>query len=342
MPILGGENLSRRELLDRVGDVSQVGGLRQWGVHDGVGAGATVIEVDTGELRFQLLPSRGLDIGPAWYQGRSLAWLSPAGFHHPSMCEEKGSTGWLRAFGGGLLTTCGLSNVGEPCTDEGIEYGLHGQASSTPAFQISAWAEWIADDYVMTVRGITREAALFGPKLEKRRTITAQLGQRHFRVVDEVQNIGSEPTPIMLLYHINLGWPLIGPGTRLNIPTTRTEAVKGTGEDWGKFPAPSRVFQEAVVEHSLVPDVRGWNRAQVTSTSASVELTFGPTLNRFTQWRMFGRGDYVLGLEPGNVGVRGRAAERAAGTLPILQPDESRQFELQVRVERPTQEHVGL
>ena len=342
MPTLWGENLSRRELLDRVGDVSQVGGLRQWRVHGGVGEGATVIELDTGKIRLQLLPSRGLDIGPAWYQGHSLAWISPAGFRHPSICEERGSIGWLRAFGGGLLTTCGLANVGEPCIDEGVEYGLHGRASLTPAFQISAWAEWVAEDYVMTVRGITREAALFGPKLEKRRTITAQLGQGHFRVIDEVQNIGSEPTPVMLLYHINLGWPLIGPSTRLEISSTKREAVKGTSEYWEKFPAPSKGFEESVVEHSLVPDARDWKRAQVISTSTSVEVAFGPTLSRFTQWRMFGRGDYVLGLEPGNVGVRGRAAERAAGTLPILQPDESRQFELQLRVEGHTQEHVGL
>jgi hypothetical protein len=56
------------------------------------------------------------------------------------------------------------------------------------------------------------------------------------------------------------------------------------------------------------------------------------TLPQFVQWRMFGGGTYVLGLEPANCRVGGRAMERAAGRLQTLQPGESRSYRLEIGV----------
>ncbi len=47
---------------------------------------------------------------------------------------------------------------------------------------------------------------------------------------------------------------------------------------------------------------------------------------------MLGPGMYVTGLEPANCGLAGRAAEREAGTLPMLEPGEARRFGISVRV----------
>ena len=42
-----------------------------------------------------------------------------------------------------------------------------------------------------------------------------------------------------------------------------------------------------------------------------------------TEWKMMGRRDYVLGIEPGNVNPAPRCKQRAEGVLPFLQPEES-------------------
>ena len=47
------------------------------------------------------------------------------------------------------------------------------------------------------------------------------------------------------------------------------------------------------------------------------------TLPCFTQWKMMGKRDYVLGLEPGNCTPDGRDVLRKAGTLKFLEPDEN-------------------
>ena len=62
------------------------------------------------------------------------------------------------------------------------------------------------------------------------------------------------------------------------------------------------------------------------------------SLPRFVQWKMMGYGTYVLGLEPSNCWTRGRADERARGTLQVLQPGEARDYHLEISVLAGTDE----
>jgi hypothetical protein len=50
------------------------------------------------------------------------------------------------------------------------------------------------------------------------------------------------------------------------------------------------------------------------------------------QWRMLGPGMYLTGLEPANCGLAGRAVEREAGALPMLEPGEARRSGVTLRV----------
>ena len=43
----------------------------------------------------------------------------------------------------------------------------------------------------------------------------------------------------------------------------------------------------------------------------------------FTEWKMMGKKDYVLGLEPGNCLPDGRDIMRQTGKLAFLEPDQS-------------------
>ena len=59
----------------------------------------------------RLLPDRGLDCFGAWYRGVPLAWVSAVGERGP-LGGRLRDDDWLRGFGGGLVATCGLRNVG--------------------------------------------------------------------------------------------------------------------------------------------------------------------------------------------------------------------------------------
>lgn len=48
------------------------------------------------------------------------------------------------------------------------------------------------------------------------------------------------------------------------------------------------------------------------------------------EWKMMRTGAFVVGLEPANYHVEGRSAERQSGSLQVLQPQEVRNYELEI------------
>ena len=340
MPKLWGQPFSAAELRAHVGQMAQLGGLRRVRRMEGVEDGLDVIELRSGGgLELDVLVSRGLDLGTAHFQSRPLCWLSAAGFSHPGL-REQAPDGFERAFGGGLMTTCGLSNVGAAGLVEGVAHPQHGRASSTPAYDVSASSAWVDEEYVMTVRGKTREAVLYGDCLEKTRTIRATLGQNQVQIEDVIENIGARSAALLLLYHFNLGWPLVSPDTRLLLPSAEQRTIIGAASDWQKIVPPDPHFATRVIEHDLLPSEDGWVRLGVQSAETTFTLAYCGNLPRFSQWQQFGWGDYVLGLEPGNVGVLGRATELAAGPLDRLEPGETRTVRLELGVLKSDAESV--
>lgn len=129
MPSLFGRSLRKEELRKLVGDVSQVAGIRMVELADGRVRGMRAADVYTGSgLRFQVLADRGLDLGAAEHAGRPLAFVHPA-LGTPALRERQG-LGWLRTFGGGLVTTCGLDHFGPPDPEGvcGLEPSTHAMA----------------------------------------------------------------------------------------------------------------------------------------------------------------------------------------------------------------------
>lgn len=63
---------------------------------------------------------------------------------NPAFSSEH-SLGWLDVFGGGLLTTSGLSAVGQPSDVSGESLSLHGKVSTLPAQYVRHTAQWVQD-----------------------------------------------------------------------------------------------------------------------------------------------------------------------------------------------------
>lgn len=322
----------------RIGHPSQLGGLKQYTLTDGRAAGIRAVDFrTTAGLDFTVLLDRAMDISEARYQGMSLCWRAPAGDVAPAYYHPKGLE-WLRTFFGGLLATCGLTNVGPP-TQEADETGLHGRFGACPAEQVSYRAWWEGDVPMLQVSGVIREAVLFGPALEARRTITARGDAAWLQVRDTITNVGARPAPCLLLYHLNTGFPLLDDGSELVLEAEKTEprdadAAEGI-EDYARMHAPVTGYREKVYFHTLRADPDGWATVLLTNPrlKLGLRLRYRPEeLPCFTQWKMLGEKEYVLGLEPGNCFPMGREHERAAGRVVALAVGESLRagFELEV------------
>ena len=340
--------LTRRELEARVGRVEQVGGLRRMTLTEGMEAGTDVIHVRTGAgLGYHVLPSRCLDISLATVGDVPISWQSPNGDAHPAYYDPSGLE-WLRTAAGGLLMTCGFTQAGAPNVDEGVELGLHGRAHHTPATQVAAQGRWVGDEYEMTVSGTVDESVIFGDHIRLIREIRSRLGSNTLEIRDHYENVGFQPAPLMLLYHFNFGFPLLMRESTFSFPSRRVEPREADtpmkGHEGWQPPDPDHV--ERVYLHTdLETDSAGWAHASIHNPhfprgfgaghqAVTATLSWDTsTLPQLVQWRMPGAGAHVLGIEPTNCNVRGRAASRADGSLYSLAPGESRDFTLRLDID---------
>src|SRR5215216_2533299 len=231
MTQLYGRSWSPAELLERVGDISLLGGARLFTFAEGPEAGVMAAEVRTGSgLNFVVLPGRGMDIGFAEYRGVPLCWRSPTGEVAAAFYEPT-ENGWLRGVGGGLMATCGLTTAGWPSTDQGHALPLHGRASYLPARNVYADGGWQGDEYVMWVQGRTREAVVYGENVQLTRRVWARLGENRLFIDDEIQNLGHATVPHMLAYHVNVGFPVLDDGSELSSSARQVEPMSEDSAD---------------------------------------------------------------------------------------------------------------
>ncbi|MBN1557563.1 MAG: aldose 1-epimerase family protein [Lentisphaerae bacterium] len=344
---LYGKAWTRRELEARVGRVEQIGGVRRLQAAEGFEQGLQTVQVRTGGgLEYFVNPSRGLDISLCQFGGTPVSWQAPQGDVGPAFYSAHG-TDWLRTACGGMLMTCGMRNAGVPCEDQGDTLGLHGRAHHTPARQVSAQGCWDGDEYVMQVSGQIEEARFFGEYLKLYRVIESRLGGHDIRIKDSVENCGFEPSPLMLLYHFNFGFPLLSEHAELDIKAQKTEprderAAESAHDRWE---APTAGFTEQCYYHSgFERDADGFAKASVMNsafpvaggiTALKASVCWKPEqLDWLVQWTVCGQGMHVLGIEPANCRVNGRAGARAAGDLKYIAPGERQEFETVLRFEK--------
>lgn len=317
-------------LRERVGILSQVVRVDSFTENEGPACGTRRMRmINGGGLEIELHPDRALDIGRVTIDGRPLSWISPTEIGSPHDFEPT-STGWLRTFGGGLMATCGLDTFGPPGADDGVELPMHGRIGTGTSRIVRTEA---TEEHVL-VEAVVRQATVFGENLVLRRVISSPVGSTELRVDDIVTNEGFDDTPHMILYHCNLGWPLLGEEATLDIPSQHVEprddvAARGVGR-WAEFGPPTTGWSEQVFRHDLAANAGQRLRVINPANGMGLEIRVdGVELPHVYQWKMTGQGHYVLGLEPSNCGnVFGRAAARAAGVMPILGAGDSASYSL--------------
>ena len=279
-------------------------------VAGGAASGSRAVDVRVWNgIDVRLLPDRGLDIGAAWFRGVPLAWISPTGEQPPPLPEELVGNAWRAAWGGGLVTTCGLSNVG--AASEG--YGQHGTYT----------ARAVADlEVERTTSEVTATGTVVDAPFTLSRRIVTTVGQGHVRIDDRIVNDSEWTAAAPLLYHVNLGAPLWDKDAYLETDAQevvpRDDASAAGLPMWDEPPAPADGAPERVFEHV------GASWARLTSPTHGVELTLRSSLPRLWQWVDPASGTYALGIEPANCSVLGREHDIATGQMPFLDPGEAR------------------
>lgn len=341
MARLYGREFSRAQLEERVGELDQLGGLKIFDAAAGPGRGARHVQVSTGNgFACIAVADRALDVASASFEGVSLVWHSGSGVLSAGLCgDEEG--GFLRWFFGGLFTTCGLTNFGPGGSDAWGSFGLHGRIDAAPAEDLVCERRWEGDECVLEVRGTVVQKQLFGEHFVLERRLRTRLGARSLEVHDVVTNRGERRHPHMLLYHCNGGFPLLDERSEMlvshsSVRPRDAQAQKGLAE-WDRGAPPSPGFAEQVFVH----EVRACSDGRAAVALCNPELRDGKGLAlaiRFDPaqlpalftWRMLGRGTYVMGMEPANCPtIEGRVAAGERGTLPFLEPGESRHYDLE-------------
>jgi len=336
-----GKNFSKRDIEKKIGNILQLGGTTHFEYSSGRAKGVRAVEFNTGTgLVFTAVPDRGLDIFRCSYRGTSLVYITPNGMTNPAFFEPQGF-GWLRTFFGGLLTTCGLTYFGEPGRDENEELGLHGRYSTTPADRLCDLSRWEDDEYILEVSGNIEECSLFGDKLVMRRTISSAIGKSSFRIHDLVENNGFKTSPFTILYHINIGFPLLDASSELVLTSREAEPYdevsKAGINSMKRFSAPVPGFREQNFLHRMSADQEGFAYAgffnRELADGQGIFIKFGTKALPFlSEWKMMGEKDYVAGLEPCNTKIANRAELRKSGRLPVIEPGETKEMELEIGV----------
>ena len=306
-----------------LGNPLQTYGVEEMRLVGGKGDGMRMLFVRNGKgLEFWISLDRCADITRLSLGGENFSFISACGYVAPSYYDRDG-TGFLKSFTAGFCTTCGLTAVGSPCTDDGEDLPLHGTISNTPC---ESFGYKVADDSIR-IWATVRDARIFTHKLVLEREYTVSLLKNEIIMTDKVKNVGSTTAPYEIMYHCNMGYPLICEDTEIVIPAQKVvprNEHSGTGIDSClKAEKPQKGYEEMCFYHEMsgCPEVSVYNPV----IGKGMKMTFDTKeLKCFTQWKMMGEYDYVMGLEPGNCNPDGRDVMRQKGMLEFLQPEEER------------------
>ncbi|QDT08095.1 aldose 1-epimerase family protein [Planctomycetes bacterium K23_9] len=317
----------------RQGDIKTRHGRFVGGAADQV----EVIEVDTGVVRVYLLPTRGMSIWCVESEGVRFGWQSPvSGPVHPSQVPifDPSGLGWLEGFDE-LVVRCGLESNGAPQHDEKgqLVYPLHGRIGNLAADSLSI--EYDEASGRLEVIGEVRESRLFFKNLTLRSRLRVHAGSAKIELLDDVTNELSAPTTIQLLYHVNVGEPVLGEGSSIEIPldelAPKDALSAGEIDQWNQYGPPEAGYAERV--YFAKPRADEANECVALLRSANGERGVSVTfkikgLPRFILWKNTGAvtDGYVTGIEPATNFPNERSYEEKQGRVVEIAGGETKSF----------------
>ena len=333
--------LDTAALRRRVAHDAQIARLDQVEVREGPARGSRALLGRTPSgLRFRVALDRGFDLEELEFRGRQLGWHGPSGLVAPDAAspDQEGGLGLLRAFSG-FLITCGYDHFGPARTGPADHFGyglrerqaypLHGRAAFLPATLTRAEIVWDEPgEPAIVITGEVRQAGLFGEVLVNRRRYVVPLERPELTIEDRVTNEGLRSVPHRMLYHVNLGWPLVDVGT----------LVSGLPED-SAMPSPIPAGVEPVERFRFVTREACAESVTVANPALDGGLALSltpasPSLRHVGQWWNPYAGMSCLGVEPASAPMPPPGGEPWHPDR-WLEPGETETYRLAFRVEAP-------
>ncbi|MFZ4731797.1 MAG: DUF4432 family protein [Pirellulales bacterium] len=308
-------------------------------IRGGRADGMLVVELIAADTRALVLPERGLGIWKVWNGPTEIGWQSPvAGPVHPRFVPlaEASGLGWLDGFDE-LVARCGLVSNGAPDFDATgrLLHPLHGRIANLPAHAV----EVVIDDQAGTVElaGAVDETRFHFHALRLATRIVVHADRPLVTWTDEVTNMSDRPASIQMLYHVNLGPPLLGAGAELlaaiDEVAPRDGAAVSDITTWQRFDGPRPGRPEEAHFARIRADDAGTAEALLMAPGGreGARLAWwAESLPCFTLWKnQTGSADgYVTGLEPATNYPNPRSFEESQGRVVVLAPHAAVQFDL--------------
>ena len=298
----------------------------------GASAGVQLIEIDNGRMRLSVVASRGMGIHSATMAGERLGWNSPVrGPIHPNHVPlmEPSGVGWLEGFDE-LMVRCGLESSGSAVHDSQgrLVFPLHGKIANRLAHSLRVAVDKAAG--TITVHGVVDEIRFHYQKLRLITSLTTRFHGTEFGWRDKVVNLGSAPAVMQMLYHINLGEPLLAPGATLVAPIREVCPHDHYPDDpalrdYRVYPEAGATASQQSFFFDLLADEQGATQVLLKhpAQAKGVAIRFNKReLPCFTQWRnnVPGVDGYVTGLEPGTNFPNPRPFEQQHDRIVALEP----------------------
>ncbi len=275
-----------------------------------------IIDVANGSgLNFTVTPDRGMNIVECFFCGIPVSFRTPTGHTTPS-------GKWLKDWTGGLMTTCGLRNVGSPSGNQ----GLHGAISAEGAEQLNCKCK----DGEIEINATLQESGIFDANLVLERTIKTAYSENKIEIIDTVTNYGEKAEFTEILYHCNLGYPLVSEFVEFELPehkiVPRNNEAEAGLNDWDKYTQPLSDFSEHCFRHELPADQNNFATMRIVNKNVGIALNVKydtTTLPYIVEWKKPSKNAYVLGLEPTNSSLGGCEFDKANNFGKFLNPGES-------------------
>jgi galactose mutarotase-like enzyme len=316
--------------------------LLEWKtLQTGRSQGVQTLTIDTGRVRAIIVPTRGMGLWRLHAGGWDFGWQSPMpGPVHPQWVPimDPSGLGWLEGFDE-LLVRCGLHSNGAPefQPNGSLLHPLHGRIANLPAHALSVSVDPRAG--TLDVLGHVDESRFLIRNLSLQVHYHFKAGHAETSIVDTVTNRTSKPSSMQLLYHINVGQPILEAGSTVHASlrclAPRNAHAAQSIDTWNQYLPPTDGFAEQVYFAESAHDPNHWSHAVLADSQRTKGLAVhydGRTLPYLSLWKNTAAVEdgYVTGIEPGTGFPNPRSFEESQARVVPLAPGESRSFRLRL------------